>query len=280
MRREIARVNGVSEAVVPLKDGYRTFLLPKKINGTSTLEPGWLHVWPENHTLITGIPNADGSFCIILILPLEGEVSFNKLNTTEDYRRFFQEYYPRLLESHPEIPELVFARPLGSVRRVEAERWNIGSQYLLMGDAAHAMSYFFGQGTNIGLEDTRVFADLVRQSSLPQAIQTFASVRQEPVRRIQDASDRNQRVLAADAITPRFIFRRTLEREMVRRFPDYFRFKSEYESFSTLDLAEAYALIKMQEEILAELMQSAVYDLSAIDWNLAEILVKAKLRKK
>jgi kynurenine 3-monooxygenase len=277
LRPAIAKATGTTEDTTTLSSGYRAFQLPPGHGGVPVFEHGWLHLWPREDMVITGIPNKNGSFSMILVLPNSGPVSFERMETPLDYDHLFRANYPDLLEINSQLPSLVHGRPLGLVRRAGAERWNFGRQYLVMGDAAHAMSYYFGQGTNVGLEDSAHFTKMVEESDLPTAIERFGAIRKPQTDIVQDLSDGNQKVLSDKAAKADFNFRLKLENEMVRRFPNHFRLRYEYVVFSTIDLRIGNQRIQVQEGIMDELTNHGQTSLEQVDWKKAEELVYRRL---
>ncbi len=277
LRPAIAAASGTNERTMTLSSGFKAFHFPGLADGRPVFEPGLMHHWPREDIVVTGIPNRDGSTSLLLVVPLAGPLSFARLETPMDYQRLFQENFPDLLEMNPQLPSLLHSRPLSTVRRAEADQWNFGKQYLVMGDAAHAMSYYFGQGTNVGLEDTTYFSKMVAETGIDSAIENFGANRKPKTDVIQDLSDGNHKMLTKAAISPEFNFRLKLELELAKRFPDYFRLRYEYVVFSTMDFTIAQQRMGIQEGIMDQITAGHPNSLDHVNWNNAEKLIRARL---
>ena len=138
--------------------GYKELTIPAGPDGSHVFEPHALHIWPRGTFMLIALPNIDGTFGCILFLPFEGESSFAALDTESKVLSFFQAQFPDVLPLMPHLTENFFANPTGAMVTIKCSPWHADGKALLLGDAAHAIVPFFGQGMNCAFEDCTVFS--------------------------------------------------------------------------------------------------------------------------
>ncbi|MDV7394727.1 FAD-dependent monooxygenase, partial [Arthrospira platensis SPKY1] len=131
--------------------------------GSFLMEKHALHIWPRHQFMLIALPNADGSFTCTLFLAYEGEPSFETLQTDADITAFFERYFPDALAMMPTLLEDFRENPTASLVTVRCNPWQYRQRIALMGDAAHAIVPFYGQGMNAGFEDCTILDDLASQ---------------------------------------------------------------------------------------------------------------------
>src|ERR1700741_2620278 len=141
--------------------GYKELIIPPGPNGEFLLEKNALHIWPRGSFMMIALPNMDGNFTCTLFLPFEGEKSFANLKTREDVKKFFDEEFSTAVPLMPTLVEDFFHNPTSSLVTVKCFPWTFDNKIALIGDAAHAIVPFFGQGMNCGFEDCVVLNQLV-----------------------------------------------------------------------------------------------------------------------
>jgi kynurenine 3-monooxygenase len=140
---------------------YKELIIPPGPDGTFLMEKNALHIWPRGSFMLIALPNPDGNFTCTLFLPPEGEKSFAKLQTREQVKKFFDEEFPDAVPLMPSLLEDFFTNPTSSLVTVKCWPWVQQNKYALIGDAAHAIVPFFGQGMNCGFEDCVVLDQLI-----------------------------------------------------------------------------------------------------------------------
>lgn len=275
MRTAIASAAQSHTNLKTLEDAsYRTFVLPPRADGTPVFEAGRLHVWPRGELAITAIPDKNGSTSIILVVPLKGEGSFESLHSVDDYRHLLEKNFPEFLELEPNLPQILMSKPTGLAKLPTAEKWNYGNRYLIMGDAAHGMPYWAGQGTNTGLEGTGIFRGLVEsEGNIQNAIEAFPLRRKHEAQKVQQLSVNYRQVLTSGVGEKKHLFKMSLERELVRRYPDRFRKASEFTTFSTIPLSTAFQHVDTQTRIMQAIVDTGAESFDQVDWNFVDRLV-------
>ena len=142
--------------------GYKELHIPPGTAGSFQLEKNALHIWPRESFMMIALPNPDGSFTCTLFFPFEGSPSFNRLKTDAEVSMFFESTFPDAVKLMPSLLEDYNANPTSSLVTVRCYPW-VKNNTLLIGDAAHAIVPFFGQGMNAGFEDCRILNNLLNQ---------------------------------------------------------------------------------------------------------------------
>ena len=141
--------------------GYKELTIPAGPGGKHLLETNALHIWPRGNYMLIALPNIDGTFACILFLPFEGPDSFAQLTTPSSVAEFMQLRFPDAAALMPDLPDNCFANPTGAMVTVKCSPWHVAGRALLLGDAAHAIVPFFGQGINCGFEDCTSLLELL-----------------------------------------------------------------------------------------------------------------------
>lgn len=141
--------------------GYKELVIPAGTNGEHRIEKNCLHIWPRGSFMMIALPNMDGSFTCTLFFQMEGKVSFEALKTKEVVLAFFKQEFPDAVPLMPTLLEDYFANPTSSLVTVKCKPWVWDEKIALIGDAAHAIVPFYGQGMNCGFEDCVVLNELM-----------------------------------------------------------------------------------------------------------------------
>ncbi len=212
-----------------LEHGYKELTIPVATNPNDSpfypyrMNPGALHIWPRGNFMVIALPNADGSFTCTLFLPFEGTVSFEQLKTDTDILDFFQIYFPDAISLMPTLVQDFRQNPVSSLVTVKCKPWQWQNRVLLIGDSAHAIVPFYGQGMNAGFEDCTILDALyeIYAGDWSQIIPAFAQQRQPDGDAIAELAQRNfieMRDLVGD---PRFLLRKKIAAQLQSRHPEF-----------------------------------------------------------
>jgi kynurenine 3-monooxygenase len=279
----VLRRSLVSELEVPcseelLRHGYKELTLAPGAMGHHLIEKNALHVWPRGGFMLIALPNLDGSFTVTLFLPLHGEDSFATLTDADRVTAFFTRHFPDVCKLMPGLAEEFLRHPTGVMGTVRCERWSVEDRLLLLGDAAHAITPFHGQGMNCAFEDCRELVQLLTQHTQWSGVfRAFERLRRPNTDAIADMAIENYLEMRDTVRDPKFHLQKALSLELERRFPQ--RFVPRYSMVMFHDEIPYEVALergRIQNKILAQLTRN-VPTLAAIDFAAAGRLVEERL---
>jgi kynurenine 3-monooxygenase len=249
-----------------LDHGYKELSIPPAADGGYRMDPKALHIWPRGNFMLIALPNADRSFTCTLFLPFEGEVSFENLKSDADVTAFFQRFFPDTLELMPTLTQDFRENPTSSLITVKCRPWQWQNRILLLGDAAHAIVPFYGQGMNAGFEDCTMLDGLHDQfgGDWSQMIPFFAARRAADGDAIAELAQRNfieMRDLVAD---PKFLLRKKIAAHLHAQHPEFLPVYSMV-TFSNTPYHTALEEDEAQNRLFGQILQ-----LPGIEQNWAE----------
>ena len=153
VRRAMQRLDRFEYSQSYLAHGYKELTIPPAVDGSWQMEKHALHIWPRKSFMMIALPNPDGSFTCTLFWEWEGPRSFASTTTDDDVRRFFDEEFPDAVPLMPALLEDFDENPTGSLVTIRCAPWHYEDKIVLVGDAAHAVVPFYGQGMNAAFED-------------------------------------------------------------------------------------------------------------------------------
>jgi kynurenine 3-monooxygenase len=278
LRNEMLKLPRFNFSQQYLDYGYKELTIPAGPDGKHVFETHALHIWPRGTFMLIALPNVDGTFGCILFLPFAGDVSFEALDNEAKVVAFFQAQFPDALELMPNLVENFFANPTGAMVTIKCSPWNVDGKALLLGDAAHAIVPFFGQGMNCAFEDCTNLLDLMDRhgSNWETLFCEFEKSRKADTDAIADLAIENFVEMRDRVADPRFLFRKKVELELEKRYPGHFVPKYAMVTFHRTPYSIAAARGAIQDRMLGELCDS-VQRVEDIDWAKAEALVQREL---
>ena len=258
--------------------GYKELTIPAGRNGDHVLEKGALHIWPRGSYMLIALPNIDGTFACILFLPFEGANSFAQLATPQDVTEFFRTRFPDVPPLMPGLAESFFENPTGAMVTIKCSPWHAGGRTLLLGDAAHAIVPFFGQGINCGFEDCTILLAFIDRhgTDWQRVFREFEKARKENTDAIADMAVENFVEMRDRVADPRFLFRKKVELALEAKYPHLFIPKYAMVTFHRVPYSTALNRGETQDRILAELCDT-IDRLEDLDWNKADKLIRDQL---
>jgi kynurenine 3-monooxygenase len=161
LRKSIVEKADVQYVKKPLGHGYKELTIPPLESGEFQIEPNVLHIWPRGNYMLIALPNNDCSFTCTLFFPMAGATSFKTVKTEKDILDLFQSQFPDAIKLMSTLVEDFQSNPTGDLASVYCKPWHFGDKALLIGDAAHAVVPFFGQGMNASFQDCSALAQLM-----------------------------------------------------------------------------------------------------------------------
>lgn len=276
IRGEMLNLNRFNFSQQYLDYGYKELTIPAATNGNHVLDAHALHIWPRGNYMLIALPNVDGTFACILFLPFEGQDSFARLTSPSIVRELFQSRFPDASRMMPQLEDNFFANPTGAMVTVKCSPWHVGQNALLLGDAAHAIVPFFGQGINCGFEDCTVFLELLdfHAPDWERVFREFELARKANTDAIADMALENFVEMRDHVADPRFLLRKKVELALEAKYPQIFVPKYSMVTFHRVPYATAKRRGEIQDRILNDLC-SGLDSTEELDWKKADELIRA-----
>ncbi|HJS55421.1 MAG TPA: NAD(P)/FAD-dependent oxidoreductase, partial [Chitinophagaceae bacterium] len=238
--------------------GYKELTIPAGKNGSFGMEKNALHIWPRGNYMLIALPNIDGSFTCTLFFPFEGELSFASLDTKEKVKSFFEKTFTDAVPRMPTVEEDFFRNPTSSLVTVKCYPWIREDKFALIGDAAHAIVPFFGQGMNCGFEDCSVLNSLMEKygEDWDIILSDYQQVRKTDGDAIAELALNNFIEMRDKVADPKFLLQKKIEAKLHEKFPDKWIPAYSQVTFSPeIRYSEALKRGQKQEAIMKEIMQ-------------------------
>lgn len=254
--------------------GYKELTIPALQGGGWALERNALHIWPRQSFMMIALPNIDGSFTVTLFTSYKGENGFDNLKTPADVTAYFQKHFPTALPHLPTLEHDFFDNPTGALVTMRCFPW-VHRHTALIGDAAHAVVPFYGQGMNCGFEDVDVLDDILTASGgdWTEALDKYQHARKANADAIADLALYNYIEMRDLSGQPEFQLRLKLEKHIAASFPGKFNTLYSMVTFDRVPYAQAKAQAAHQSTLLDQLM---AMDNIAERWDSAEVLKAAE----
>jgi len=260
-----------------LTHGYKELTIPPTKSGDFNAFKNALHIWPRGDFMIIALPNLDGSFTVTLFLSYEtGEYNFNNLTTPEIVTEFFQKEFPDALDLMPNLVAEFFENPTAPLGTVKCFPWHYKGNSILLGDAAHAIVPFYGQGMNASFEDVVEFDAFldVHQGDWGATFKAFETHRKQDTDAIADLAIDNFHEMKDHIANPLFQEKRKIEMALEAEFPDDYYSKYSLVTFKeTIGYNEAMTVGRAQDKAILSLLSAHKIDASE---NLNELLKKVQ----
>ncbi|MDX9751324.1 MAG: NAD(P)/FAD-dependent oxidoreductase [Flavobacteriales bacterium] len=209
-----------------IEHDYKEVAFPANPDGTPQMDPHCLHIWPRRWFMLMGLANQDGGFTGTLFMPHKATAQspgFDTVQGEQEVRKFFAEQFPDVRPMVPDVVEQYLRNPQSNLVIIRCDPWQVNGKVALIGDAAHAIVPFYGEGMNAGYEDCKVLNDLLNEhgdDNWSEVLHRYAVARKPNGDAIADLSMRNfveMRDLVAD---PKFLLRKKIEGHIQARHPD------------------------------------------------------------
>ncbi len=286
LRHAMDRHEPLGERVAALQHGYKELEIPPASDcdkaeflSRFAIEPQALHIWPRGGYMCIALPNRDGSFTVTLFLPMAGESpSFAALKNIAAGRELFADAFGDVLPLLANFDDNLRHNPTSELATLYLERWHHGHQALLLGDAAHAIVPFHGQGMNAGFEDVDLITPMLRENrGDPGAvIEAFGGMRKADTDAIATMALENYIEMRDSVADPRYLLQHELATELARRCPAHVMPRYRMVTFTHLPYSQCLEHGRQQSALLDELLGERT-SLDGFDFDAAAALARTRL---
>ncbi len=263
VRASMAAVGACNFETEWLDHKYKELTLPPGEDGTHRLDPNALHIWPRGELMLIALANPEGDFTVTLFAPSE---TFEALASAAEIDAFFDGEFADFAALVPDLAEQFVQNPTGDLGTLRATGWSFEDRAVLVGDAAHAIVPFHGQGMNAAMESVRALDRHMRASpdDTAAAFAHYEAERKPNTDAIADMALENYIEMRAGVVDPDYLAKRTLALELERRHPDHLSPRYNMVMFSTMPYAEARARAARQAEIIEAAIADPTLDVDAL----------------
>ncbi|MGB8705755.1 MAG: NAD(P)/FAD-dependent oxidoreductase, partial [Gillisia sp.] len=237
--------------------GYKELTIPANPDGSHKLDKTSFHIWPRGEFMLIAMPNLNGSFTCTLFLPFEGEISFEKITSEKDAENFFSKYFPDINGDILNLTSDFFKNPTSAMVTMKCFPWSYNDKVALVGDSAHAIVPFYGQGMNAGFEDIAVLDSIIEEKGddWKAIFQAYQSGRKPNADAIAELSYQNFIEMSSKTADPKFLLRKKIENRFSQKHPDLWIPLYSRVTFSDKPYAEALAIGEKQRKIMDKVME-------------------------
>jgi kynurenine 3-monooxygenase len=243
-----------------LNSGYKELTIPPTASGDYAMEPNALHIWPRGSFMLIALPNTDKSFTCTLFMPYEGDPGFDDIHDADGVTQFFERHFPDVIPLIPELTTEFLENPTGSLVTVRCYPWTVGKTVLL-GDAAHAIVPFYGQGMNAAFEDCVVLDECIEEHGPDwnTVFSTYQESRKVNADAIADLALQNfieMRDLVGDEA---FLLQKQVENTLAENYPELFRSQYELVTFTNEPYSHALNQGAENTKMVAQMIEEGLH---------------------
>jgi len=280
VRTALKQQNFLTERFESLGHSYKELEIPPAASGEFQIEANALHIWPRGGYMCIALPNTEKTFTVTLFLPNEGDPSFETLPDVAAARKFFEDDFADALPLMPNFDEDFINNPTSALSTLYCDNWHLDGRVVLLGDAAHAMVPFHGQGMNCAFEDCLALVHHIEHApDWEQAFEQFEAERKPNALAIQTMALENYVEMRDRVDDPDFLLQRQLERLLAERHPGVFIPRYAMVSFSRVPYHVAFERGLLQRELLIEATEGkqslAEIDVTKFDGKIAELAARS-----
>ncbi len=256
VRSAMQRTDRFNYSQYYLAHGYKEMTILPSPQDDFRMNPNALHIWPRRKFMLIALPNPDKTFTVTLFLPFEGDISFQNLQTPQAVAAFFDTYFADAVALIENPVAQFFENPTSSMVTVTCAPWTYQNRVALVGDAAHAIVPFYGQGMNAGFEDCRILNDIIAQNQGDWAkiMQKYRSERTENANAISELALHNFIEMRDKVADDKFLLRKKIEANLHQLYPTKWMPLYSMVTFSHIPYAQALARGKKQEHIMNQVL--------------------------
>ncbi|SDS61019.1 NAD(P)/FAD-dependent oxidoreductase [Gramella sp. MAR_2010_147] len=237
--------------------GYKELTILANEDGTHKLDDSSFHIWPRGNFMLIAMPNLDGTFTCTLFMPFEGETSFESIKTEQQADAFFENYFPDIKDEISNLKKDFFKNPTSAMVTIKCFPWSYFDKITLVGDSAHAIVPFYGQGMNAGFEDISVLNEKINKygNDWEQIFEEYQTERKPNADAIAELSYRNFVEMSSKTADPLFLLRKKIEKKFAQDHPELWTPLYSRVTFSDKAYSEALKIGDYQRGIMDEVMK-------------------------
>lgn len=257
IRHRMQRQNRFNYSQYFLNIGYKELTIPPNKDGSHKIDPNSFHIWPRGEFMLIALSNDDGSFTCTLFMPFEGQYSFEEIDTEEKLELFFTEFFPDTKNLVADLKHDYFVNPTSSLVTMQCYPWTYKDKVALIGDAAHAIVPFYGQGMNAGFEDITALSDLLTQfpDDIKKVFSKYQEIRKPNADAIAELSYRNFIEMSAKTADADFLLQKKIEAWFTKLHPQKWLPLYDRVTFSLNPYEDALAIGDFQKTVMDEVMK-------------------------
>ncbi|WP_298246258.1 NAD(P)/FAD-dependent oxidoreductase [uncultured Christiangramia sp.] len=255
--------------------GYKELTIPANADGSHKLDNASFHIWPRGNFMLIAMPNLDGSFTCTLFMPFEGDVSFESIQTEQQADQFFEQYFPDIKDEISNLKRDFFKNPTSAMVTIKCYPWSYFDKITLVGDSAHAIVPFYGQGMNAGFEDISVLNEKMNQhrDNWEIIFEEYQRERKPNTDAIAELSYRNFVEMSSKTADPSFLLRKKIEKKFAQKYPELWVPLYSRVTFSDKAYSDALDIGDYQRGIMDEVMKIPGIEET---WDSKEVELKIK----
>lgn len=248
VRKAMQRLDRFEYSQSYLEHGYKELSIPPADGGGFRMERDALHIWPRHSYMMIALPNVEGSYTCTLFFPFEGRESFSTLSTPKEAEAFYRRVFPDAVPLMPTLLEDWKQNPVGSLVTVRCHPWCYGGRVALIGDAAHAVVPFYGQGANASFEDVRILMECLREhgNDWGRVFSSYQALRKENADALADLAVENFIEMRDKTSSRLFLMQKKAEKVLAGLLPGLFLPLYSMVTFSNRPYAEAVRRDRLQ----------------------------------
>ncbi len=237
--------------------GYKELTISANKDGSHKLDNASFHIWPRGNFMLIAMPNLDGSFTCTLFLPFEGDTSFESIQTEKDADLFFETHFPDIKDEISNLKRDFFKNPTSAMVTIKCFPWSYFDKITLVGDSAHAIVPFYGQGMNAGFEDIWVLNQKMEKfgNDWQKIFDEYQNERKPNGDAIAELSYRNFIEMSRKTADPLFLLRKKIEKRFADQHPGLWTPLYSRVTFSDKAYSEALKIGDRQRDIMDEVMK-------------------------
>ncbi|MEZ4799450.1 MAG: NAD(P)/FAD-dependent oxidoreductase [Flavobacteriales bacterium] len=278
VRNRMMRLDRFNYSQEYLSHGYKELEIPPNEDGSHRMDPTALHIWPRGEFMMIALPNPDGSFTCTLFLAFEGKHAFEHLKDEASVTNFFQTHFGDAVPMMPEMLQDFFTNPTSSLVMTKCSPWNYQDKICLMGDAAHAIVPFYGQGMNSGFEDCTVLNELMEKhgSDWSSMFEEYSKIRKPAGDAILELALRNYIEMRDKTADKDFLLQKKIEAKFSSKHPNLWLPLYSQVTFSHIPYNDALQNGDRQDAIMKQVMSRPdiyeIWDSEEVEQQILELI--------